>query len=78
MPDRVHATVDRTEPAELQSVIDRPPPKTKLGELRPGDHPVLALCEIAHRPIHLTLAQFAPHYGAKCDGVAFRPRAAPS
>jgi hypothetical protein len=53
--------VDRAEPAELDSVRDRPAIEAKLQELGPGDHPVLALRERPNHPIRLTLAPFYMH-----------------
>jgi len=63
--DRVDAAVDRLEATELQSVLNGAAAKAKLQKLGPAHEAVLALRKRADRPIHLTRAHFAPHYGVK-------------
>src|SRR3954447_7799901 len=50
--DRVHPTVDRMQPAERDTVLDRARRQTELGELLAPDDPVLAASALRDRAIH--------------------------
>src|SRR3954447_477403 len=74
-PDRVHPTVDRMQPAERDTVLDRARRQTELGELLAPDDPVLAASALRDRAIHRGWADL-PTYVV--GNSAHRPSLAPN
>jgi hypothetical protein len=53
--DRVDAgelSIQRTEPAGMDPVVDRPLANPQIAQLPPGNHPVLPTRQLADRPVN--------------------------
>jgi hypothetical protein len=76
LSDRVNAAVERVKAFALKPVVDRALAHAKGDQLRPGDDPVLSLCEGGDLQVILTTLTFAPYYVVKVRVVAHAARMA--
>jgi hypothetical protein len=65
--------VQNVETAAFEPVPDRAPAQAEVGELRAGDHPVLAPRERRDQPLARMLATFGPYFGLKVARIPHGP-----
>jgi hypothetical protein len=72
VPDGVHASMHEVQPAAFEPVVDRAPTEPQAGDLRAGDHAVLAVRERRDQGVERTSATLIIYFMVKCTLVSHR------
>jgi hypothetical protein len=65
MTNGIYAAVQQMQPADLETMVNRPPTESQSAELRSRHHAVLALCQLRDIDVPTMSLRFAPYVGVK-------------